>query len=170
MIRRSARNASSFNSCSHSLSTDHPSARSLRATRTSRRRLAPILASQNRRFVRGIERQRRQPCQKHPSTKTARRLSGKTKSGRPDSAGLDPIVQPRTPKRTSNARSRSSVLLVPLPLLRLMTRERVARSNRSTIRGDQALAGTCDPLSYKATACRLINSGGSAFPMSSATA
>src|SRR4051812_4150082 len=76
-------------------------------------------------------RQRRQPCQKHPSTNTATRERGKTISGLPGNADECPRCQPRIPAPANRPRSLSSVDRVPLDRLRPITRDRVALSNLS---------------------------------------
>src|ERR1700674_5806144 len=52
-----------------------------------------------------------QPCQKHPSTKTATRFFGKTKSGRPIIA--EPRLHPDIFAALNNAMRRSSVDALP---------------------------------------------------------
>jgi hypothetical protein len=131
--RATARAWPSRNSCSQILITFQPAARNLELTRLSRFLLRRSLAIQNLRLATGIDRQRRQPCQKHPSRKTANLLRGKTTSGRPSASRSCPIFQPRTPARTRRNRNLLSVLRVPLDLLRLMTRERAALSRLSIL-------------------------------------
>ena len=72
-----------------------------------------------------------QPCQKQPSTNTARRCTGKTKSGFPvKSAAFR--VQPRIPARTKAARRRHSVERFPLERTCAITLERVSGVTQST--------------------------------------
>jgi hypothetical protein len=59
------------------------------------------------------------PCQKHPSTKTAKRRSGHAKSGLP--ASLNCRRHPKIRCRRSNAASRSSVVLFPMDRTRAMS-------------------------------------------------
>ncbi len=68
-------------SCSQTRTTRHPRARSSRLTRRSRARLPRIFFRQNAAFCFGHVAWLGQPCQKHPSTNTASRSLGKTKSG-----------------------------------------------------------------------------------------
>lgn len=165
-------------SCSQIRMTAQPSARSIRRTALSRSRLRWSFSVQNALFVSGTERHFRHPCQKHPSMNAASRLAGNTKSGRPGSPRLWPILHPRMPDLTKYARSFHSVDFVPRDLLALMTRERVARLNLSKTFTLHPIAHTfrlsgdssrIRPFRLSASACRLINSGGRALPMSKAT-
>lgn len=61
-----------LSSCSQIRIAVQPIARSTRTVLTSRALFPSIFAVQNFRLVAGIERQRRQPCQKQPSKKMAR--------------------------------------------------------------------------------------------------
>lgn len=117
---------SSLKACSQIRRTVQPPDSSALRTRRSLIRFAWIFRAQKRRLLSGIVRQRLQPCQKHPSTKTTSRPRGKMKSGRPGSADLVPIRQPRTPLLASIPRSLSSVVRFPRLLLRLITVKRAA--------------------------------------------
>jgi len=103
--------------------------------------------------------------------------------GRPESC---PIAQPLIPARISRDRNFHSVDFVPRDLLRLITRERVAASNLSTTvvrsaqykmimkarrgqHGAEPNLAIDKTVCFKAIAWRLINSGGSAFPIKRAT-
>jgi hypothetical protein len=63
--------------------TLHPSFRSFRLTRRSRRRFETIFGFQKSVLLFDGRLQRGQPCQKHPSTKSATRDFGQAKSGLP---------------------------------------------------------------------------------------
>ena len=112
------------NSCSQNRSTRKPLASSCSIVARSRSRFRSILAAQNDLFVRGTWPQSRQPCQKHPSTKIAKRASGNRKSGLPLSP-LGLTFQPRTPRRTKANLSRLSVVLFPRPFTEAIALERV---------------------------------------------
>jgi hypothetical protein len=62
------------------------------------------------------------PCQKQPSKNTATCSFGNNMSGRPGRSGCS--FQPLIFILTSNIRKRSSVLLLPFPLMALMRRDR----------------------------------------------
>jgi hypothetical protein len=68
--------------------------RSSRVTNRSRFRFRAIFALQNSRRVAGMRQCRAHPCQKHPSTNTAIRSFGKTKSGLPNTGlfRLQPVM------------------------------------------------------------------------------
>src|SRR6185437_1359578 len=82
----------------------------------SRALLPTSLAFQNADLVLGICPQRGQQCQKQPSTKIAKRKSGKKKSGVPL---IDASFSRHafSPERTSNIRSSCSVVLFFFPLI-----------------------------------------------------
>lgn len=101
-------------SCSQKRRTRHPALRSRRDTTLSLAMFPLILRFQKRRWVEGILRQRGQPCQKQPSTKTTRRWATKTKSGFPKTCGGF-TFQPDTPAETSRARNFHSVERLPRP-------------------------------------------------------
>lgn|SRR2546427_5263144 len=99
----------SFNSHSRILNTLQPRARSWLETRMSRRELTHTFCFQNCTFDFEAFAQRSQPCQKHPSTKSAISEHLNTKSGRPGK--LHPsIFHPEIPRCTSRARSLFSVV------------------------------------------------------------
>src|ERR1035437_1083190 len=70
-------------SCSQIRTTRQPARRSVRVTSRSRARLPDSFRRQNARLFLGLVARFGQPCQKQPSTKTASRAFGKTKSGLP---------------------------------------------------------------------------------------
>ena len=72
-----------------------------------------------------------QPCQKHPSTKTAIRSRRNTKSGLPNSGSL--LRQPRMPVVLKSAIIRSSVSRLPRLLMRDITCDRFSGANTSAI-------------------------------------
>lgn len=73
------------NSCCHILITCHPRFFKMRVTNRSRSLLWSSFFFQKARLVAGCDACFGQPCQKHPSTNTARRCTRKTKSGLPNS-------------------------------------------------------------------------------------
>jgi len=74
MTFRSTASQSVSSSCSQIRIAVQPMARRARTALASRFLFPSIFAVQNSRLVLGMERQRRQPCQKQPSKKIARRL------------------------------------------------------------------------------------------------
>ena len=92
-------------------------------------------------------------------------------SGAPGRPERCPRTQPLVPDRTRSDRNLRSVVRLPVDLARLMTRDRVALSNVSKVGTYSALpfAGR-RPVSLRAFAWRLMNSGGRAFPMRTASA
>lgn len=120
-------------SCSQIRSTRQPSRRSVRVTRRSRALFAASFRRQNAALFRGFVACRGQPCQKQPSTKTATRWFGKTKSGLPKTGRerRQPVIWCRR-NRAINA---SSVSLFPRPRMRAMTAERLALLKTSAIAG-----------------------------------
>lgn len=110
---------------SQNRSTEIPSMRSWRLLPTSLCWFLAIFAFQNGRFRLGTCPHRGQPCQKHPSTKTANCSAGKKKSGLPIMwAGCS--RHPRTPDRTSHIRRRTSVDRLPRPRTRDISWDRCA--------------------------------------------
>lgn len=90
-----------------------------------------IFATQYSRFCLGIRRHRRQPCQKQPSTKTARRSEPNQKSGAPGiSRGCR--VQPRIPVLMNAILTRSSVDRFPLARTLAINRLRSSADTEST--------------------------------------
>jgi hypothetical protein len=128
MILRSTWSRWVFSSCSQILINCQPKALSSRPTFLSRLLFFSIFAVQNSRFVAGIERHRRQPCQKQPSKKIATRLPGKTTSGRPGRPESCPIFHPAMPHRIKSDRNLHSVDFVPFALFWRITWARVAPS------------------------------------------
>lgn len=100
-------------SCSHILRIEIPFALSRRLTARPRALFPSIFGLQYRQFVFGIRRHFGHPCQKHPSTNTARRCSENQKSGWPATA-RGCICHPLTPCWTRANRSRRSVERFPL--------------------------------------------------------
>jgi len=110
-------------SCSHNLTTVQPSFCRRLVVFLSLALFVRNFFSQNDLFCFGALRHLH-PCQKHPSTKTATRNRGKTKSGRP--GRTTPRLHPEMPAARISVRSRSSVLSLPLLLLLCMMRVRKA--------------------------------------------
>ena len=108
--------------------TCHPFVRRWRTTRASRCRLVAIFSFQALAFCFG-ERLRLQscPCQKHPSTKTATREAGKTKSGFPGKWKFrrQPVIFAARKSFTS----RSSVVAFPAPRMRDISSDRDSPPN-----------------------------------------
>jgi hypothetical protein len=92
------------------LKTFHPSRLSSRTTRRSRFLLVSIFLRQNSGLVRGKYLQL-QPCQKHPSTKTAIFLAGHAKSGLPTTRQC--LRYPRSFADHSNLPKGNSVVVFP---------------------------------------------------------
>jgi hypothetical protein len=111
-IRRTHCLGRSLRSHSRRRTTRNPDDLSVRLTRTSRLRLRAIFAFQYARFVLGMRPHSGHPCQKQPSTKTARRLPLNSKSGFPGTFD-DCRRHPLSPFSLSSAASRSSVVLLP---------------------------------------------------------
>ena len=110
-------------SCSQIRMTCTPIFPSNLPVRLSRCLFRSSFALQNCERVFGVWPHRGQPCQKQPSTKTATRELGKKKSGLPCKLpGCS--VQPAIPRRTSAIRKRSSVVLLLLPRIADIIRER----------------------------------------------
>jgi len=85
LSRRTSRAASpGTSSCSQMRRTRQPHRRRVRFTSRSRARLRSSFRRQNARLPLGIRPCFGQPCQKQPSTKTAKRAARKTKSGLPN--------------------------------------------------------------------------------------
>lgn len=92
--------------------------RSRRLMALSRAAFRRSLQRQYSVLVRGTLPQRRQACQKQPSTNTARRMPSNQKSGAPSS--LTCIFQPRILALINMPRSFFSVVRLPLDLIALM--------------------------------------------------
>jgi hypothetical protein len=112
-----------FNSHSQTETTLYPADRTARLTNRSRCLFRSIFFLQNAALVFGKCPHFGQPCQKQPSTNTATLDLTKTKSGFPGSSLLC-IVQPRRPAPTSIARSRRSVVWLPVDLIAPIVLER----------------------------------------------
>jgi hypothetical protein len=121
-IRSMQRSMSVESWCSQNRKTRTPDF--LRAVETlrSRKRFRRIFVRQKALFARGKWPQRRQPCQKQPSTKTASFDWAKKKSGLPGNP-LTPTFQPLIPARTNASRKAASVDLFPEPRTALIFRE-----------------------------------------------
>jgi len=105
--------ASLRSSCSHILRIEIPLALSRRLIARARALFPSIFDFQYRKFVFGSRRHFGHPCQKHPSTNTARRRSENQKSGRPATA-RGCICHPLMPRCTRANLSRRSVERFPL--------------------------------------------------------
>jgi hypothetical protein len=121
---------------SHTRMTIQPWRRRVLATFLSRRQFSAILASQNVWLLLGARRHRGQPCQKHPSTKSATRILGQQKSGVPRIGYCR--RHPISPRWRSKRASLTSVERLPLDRTAAIILERVALSYLSTT-----------PLSYR---------------------
>lgn len=80
---RTLSETSSGSSCSHTCMAVQPRSFSLESFRRSLSWFSTTFASQNCAFDFGLTRCSGQPCQKHPSTKMAKRIAANTISGRP---------------------------------------------------------------------------------------
>lgn len=120
------------NSCCHTLKGFQPRLFSSLITTRSRALFRSSFASQNSRFVAGTTPCTGQPCQKQPSTNTATRCFGKTKSGRPKTPDLR--RHPTKPLRRNTSINRNSVDRLPCPLTSDMICERFFGEKTSTIR------------------------------------
>ncbi len=118
-----------LSSHSFTLTTVHPARFSWAETRLSRRRFFATFSFQNAALCCGST-LHRQPCQKHPSTKTASIDFLKTKSGLPGSLRSF-IFQPEIPQHTKCALSRFSVVFPCRDPINDMIRERVFEDTRS---------------------------------------
>jgi len=122
-------------SCSQIRTTRHFFRRSSRFTNRSRALLAESFFFQNARLLTGILECLGQPCQKQPSTNTATRKTGKTKSGLPKMDRLRRQPVTRCNRRMwSNA---NSVSLLPRPRMRDITSERFFLVKTSGIQAHQ---------------------------------
>ena len=108
-------------SCSQNLMTFQPQVRSERFTSPSRCTFLATFRFQYARFDAGMRQCCGQPCQKHPSTNTATRRDGKTKSGLPING--NPRLHPLTPCCLKMSSMASSVLRLPLKRTCAMTRD-----------------------------------------------
>lgn len=102
-----------------------------------------------------------QPCQKHPSTKSANLGSVKMKSGLPGSCERCPSRQPEIPALTKAPRRRHSVDLFPAPRIFDMIPDRTALLILSTTDPDRQ-ACRIPPATLAATA--LPRMTGTALP------
>lgn len=100
---------SSTSSCSQRRSTVHPAASSRRVVSASRARLARTFSAQKLAFVLATVWCSGQPCQKQPSTNTATRARGNTRSAVRRSSGIGRReTKYRRPRRCSSRRNASS--------------------------------------------------------------
>jgi hypothetical protein len=101
--------AASGSSCSHTRSTVHPANSSFTFVSASRARLPWSFADHHSAFCFGAGLCTRQPCQKQPSTKIARRRRGNMTSARRRSVGSGAAsTRYRSPARWSRRRRASS--------------------------------------------------------------
>ena len=110
-------------SCSHNRKTRHRAFRKSLVTSRSRWRLRSSFGSQYARLLPGLRPCFGQPCQKHPSTKMARRSRRKTKSGLPGRPWFR--RQPLIPLERRIKANRSSVSLFPRERIADMTADRL---------------------------------------------
>jgi hypothetical protein len=110
-------------SCSHILTTLTRACARARLTARPRAIFRAIFASQYALCCLGIRKQFLQPCQKHPSTKTATLFLANQKSGTPGNSWACNF-QPRMRARTSLMRKVSSVDRFPLERTLLICRLR----------------------------------------------
>ena len=123
------RAAAAASSCSQNLRTLHPASLSLRSVSLSRSRFASIFARHQLAFVFGHVPCSGQPCQKHPSTKTATLVRTNATSARRRVPGSVRSTRYRRPRARRAARNATSPGV---------SRRRVARMRRRTS-GDDAL-------------------------------
>lgn len=124
------------NACSQIRTTRQPACFKSRLTVRSRCRLPRIFARQNLALCFGQVACAGHPCQKQPSTNTASRARGKTKSGLP--ANGCRRRQPLMRGSRKSATNRSSVSLLPEPRIRAITAERFALVKTSGTRWQAA--------------------------------
>ena len=117
------------NSCCQMRRMRQPRASNISATVRSRLPFRSSFAVQNSRFVSGMEPWMGHPCQKQPSTKTARRAARKIKSGLPKIFARR--RQPLISKSRKILISRISVARLPRLLTRAITSDRLAGVNTS---------------------------------------
>jgi len=116
---------------SHTRNTFQPWRRSRRETRRSRLRLSETFFRQKPTWLFDGRLQRGQPCQKHPSTKTASRSLRKTKSGHPSNGRCR--RQPLTPCFRKILIRLISVALFPLDRTAAMICDRFSLLTESDI-------------------------------------
>jgi hypothetical protein len=112
-------------SCSHTRITRTCWERKTRFTRLARVMFPAIFLCQYWRLSFGSLKQRAHPCQKQPSTKTARRPLGNQKSGIP-ATSWGCSLHPRSCARANAIRNTSSVERLPRERTRAITRLRAA--------------------------------------------
>lgn len=98
--------ASASGVCSQSLTTSQPAELKASVTASSRSRFRRNFSGQYPAFASGIRQWTGQPCQKHPSTKTATPEAVKARSGRTFTVGvmIRSVVRNRRPWRCSAER------------------------------------------------------------------
>lgn len=148
-----------LSSCSQNLSTAMPAFERSSLVAMSRSRFRSIFSSQKREFRLGTWPHSRQPCQKHPSTKMARRQLGKYRSGLP-AIERSSRHQPLMARPTRAIRNRRSVERLSLPRIAPIRREcdgstlrnfppgRLCRRRRSTVSSFNGVQGqaACDQI------------------------
>ena len=109
--------------CSQNLRTCQPSLSQSVVVSASRAMFVSIFSSQNSLLVFGLVRCRGQPCQKHPSIRTARRLRGKVMSEVRRMVGTGRrLTKNRRPRRCSSRLTASSGRVSRLRLDRMLRR------------------------------------------------
>ncbi len=116
-------NLSEYNSCSQNLITSHPERRKRRLFFLSRTLFWLIFFLQYARLLLGIRQCNAHPCQKQPSTNTAKCCLGKTKSGFP--VRDKPRRHPLTPCFLKILIIRNSVERLPFDLTFDITCDRI---------------------------------------------
>ena len=109
-------------SCCQIRTTRQPLLRRMRFTRWSRALFAESFFVQNGRLLAGVVQCFGQPCQKQPSTKTARREARNTKSGLPNMVWF--LLHPTIPRLSIKVRSLCSVARFPFDRIRDITLDR----------------------------------------------
>ncbi len=150
-------------SCSQIRTTCQPAFLRARLTRRSLALFVANFSSQNFRRVTGNVACFGQPCQKQPSTKTARRCARNAKSGRPGRGTWR--RQPVMPDRRNSLARAISVRKFPWLRTRDITSERFARVKMSAMSAHsvQSEAAKATSRSASATNCGFARSRLSAF-------
>jgi hypothetical protein len=130
LLTARANDSSSRTSCSQILITLTPSLASARFICLALLMFPWIFVRQYSRFCLGVRRHRRQPCQKQPSTKTARRSKPNQKSGAPGTS-RECKVQPRIPDLMRAILTRTSVERFPFERTLAINRLRSAVDSES---------------------------------------
>jgi hypothetical protein len=132
LLTARANDSPSRTSCSQILITLTPSLASVRFICLALLMFPRIFVPQYSRFCLGIRRHRRQPCQKQPSTKTARRSEPNQKSGAPGTS-RECKVQPRIPDLIRAILTRTSVERFPLERTLAINRLRSSVDSESMV-------------------------------------